>query len=300
LGAEEETGGRVFHSGMVAIAGEPNVGKSTLTNRLLGHRLSIVTAKPQTTRRKTLGILSGEGYQAILLDTPGLLEPRYELHQAMLREAQGALSDADVVLLLAEPRTEVAVPEMVRAAPGKKLLVLNKVDLVRQKQELIPLLSAWNDAGVFEELIPISALKGDGTDTIRDLIVARLPEGPPWYPVDELAAQPERFFVAEIIRERIFERFAQEVPYATEVTINEFNERPGAKDFIEAFIHVENPSQKAILIGTDGAAIRGLGEEARVMVEEFLGRPVFLSLRVRVTPKWRKRPDVLRRFGYRG
>ncbi len=295
-----EPGPRDFRCGFVAIVGEPNVGKSTLTNRLLRERLSIVTAKPQTTRRKTLGILNGERYQAVLLDTPGLMAPRYELHEAMLREAREALADADVVLYLAQPETAVDAPAEVREARGPRLLVLNKVDLVTRKDELLPILAAWNDLGVFEELVPVSALKGHGTETLLELMVARLPFGPPFYPVDELAAQPERFFVGEIIRERIFERFEKEIPYATEVTVEEFQERPGAKDFIEAWIHVEQESQKAILIGSEGAAIRGLGEEARGMIESFLGRPVYLSLRVRVAPKWRKRPDALRRFGYRG
>lgn len=289
-----------FRCGFVAIVGEPNVGKSTLTNRLLRERLSIVTDKPQTTRRKTLGILNAEGYQAVLLDTPGLMAPRYELHQAMLREAREALVDADVILFLVEPDTRVEVPAAVRESGGRRFLVLNKVDLVTRKDDLLPILTAWNDTGFFEELVPISALEGHGTTALLDLIVPLLPLGPPFYPVDELATQPERFFVGEIIRERIFERFEKEIPYATEVTVEEFHERPGAKDYIEAWIHVEQQSQKAILIGADGAAIRGLGEEARGMIEEFLGRPVYLSLRVRVTPKWRKRPDALRRFGYRG
>jgi GTP-binding protein Era len=289
-----------FRCGFVAIVGEPNVGKSTLTNRLLRERLSIVTDKPQTTRRKTLGILNAEGYQAVLLDTPGLMAPRYELHQAMLREAREALVDADVILFLVEPDSRVDVPAAVRESGGRRLLVLNKVDLVTRKDDLLPILTAWNDTGFFEELVPISALEGHGTGALLDLIVPRLPEGPPFYPPDELAVQPERFFVGEIIRERIFERFEMEIPYATEVTVEEFHERPGAKDYIEAWIHVEQESQKAILIGADGAAIRGLGEEARGMIEEFLGRPVYLSLRVRVTPKWRKRPDALRRFGYHG
>ena len=289
-----------FRCGFVAIVGEPNVGKSTLTNRLLRERLSIVTDKPQTTRRKTLGILNAEGYQAVLLDTPGLMAPRYELHQAMLREAREALVDADVVLFLVEPSARVDVPAVVRESGGRRFLVLNKVDLVTRKDDLLPILTAWNDTGVFEELVPISALEGHGTTALLDLIVPCLPLGPPFYPVDELATQPERFFVGEIIRERIFERFEKEIPYATEVTVEEFHERPGAKDYIEAWIHVEQESQKAILIGADGAAIRGLGEEARGMIEEFLGRPVYLSLRVRVTPKWRKRPDALRRFGYHG
>jgi GTP-binding protein Era len=289
-----------FRCGFVAIAGEPNVGKSTLTNRLLHERLSIVTAKPQTTRHKTLGLLQGDGFQAILLDTPGLMALRYKLHQAMMREAREALLDADLILFLVEPDSHVHVPAEVRECRGRRILVLNKVDLVKRRDDLLPLLTAWSEAGSFEELVPISALEGHGIEALLELIVPRLPEGPPFYPLDELATQPERFFVGEIIRERIFERFDKEIPYATEVVVQEFHERPGAKDYIEAWIHVEQDSQKAILIGAEGAAIRGLGEEARAMIEEFLGRPVYLSLRVRVTPKWRKNPEALRRFGYRG
>jgi GTPase len=300
---DQQEGGAVpagFRCGFVAIAGEPNVGKSTLTNRLLQERLSIVTAKPQTTRRKTIGILNGDGYQAVLVDTPGLMAPRYELHHAMFREASEALGDADLVLFLVEPDSRVEVPSAVRESRAPRFLVLNKVDLVTRKDDLLPILTAWNETGLFVELVPVSALAGHGTQALLELLVSRLPEGPPLYPLDEIATQPERFFVGEIIRERVFERFEDEIPYATEVTVEEFRERPGAKDYIEAWIHVEQESQKAILIGADGAAIRGLGEEAREMIEEFLGRPVYLSLRVRVAPKWRKRPEALRRFGYRG
>jgi len=286
-------------SGFVALLGPPNVGKSTLMNRLLSERLAIVTAKPQTTRRRTLGILNGDDHQVVLLDTPGLLEPKYDLHRAMLREARLALEDADLVLFLADARTPVEVPELVRARAVPRVLALNKVDLVRSKEELLPVLDAWHRTGLFAELIPISALAGDGIAPLLEAVVSRLPAGVPFYPVDQLADQPERFFVGEIIRERLFERYEQEVPYATEVIVEQFTERPGARDYIEAFLHVEQESQKGILIGKGGAAIKALGEEAREHVELFLGRPVYLSLRVRVTPKWRRRADALRKFGYR-
>jgi GTP-binding protein Era len=287
-----------FRCGYVALVGAPNVGKSTLMNRLLEERLAIVTAKPQTTRRRTLGILNLPQVQAVLLDTPGLLEPGYDLQQAMLREALSAVEDSDVLLFLVEPESPVRVPDPVRERSVPRILALNKVDRVAAKETLIPQLSAWSETGLFEALIPISALAGDGVAELLAEVTARLPLGPPLYPPDQLAAQPERFFVAEIVRERIFERFQKEVPYAAEVAIEEFRERPGARDYIEALIHVEHESQKAILIGRGGAAIKGLGEEAREHVERFLGRPVFLSLRVKVSPKWRRRADALRRFGY--
>jgi GTPase len=288
-----------FRTGYVALAGAPNVGKSTLMNRFLKEKLAIITPKPQTTRRKTLGILNGPGYQMVLLDTPGLMEPKYDLHHAMLREAQAALHDADVLLLLAEAQRRVHVPDMVSQATVPRILALNKVDLVKNKTEILPLLTEWNETGLFQELVPISALDGTGTDELLRVLVPLLPLGPPFYPPDQIADQPERFFVGEIVRERLFEQYEQEIPYATEVVVEEFTERPAAKDYIEAVIFVEQESQKGIIIGKDGAAIRLLGEKARGEIEEFLGRQVFLSLRVRVLPKWRRRSEALRRLGYR-
>lgn len=288
-----------FRSGFVAIAGPPNVGKSTLMNRLISERLAIVTAKPQTTRRRTLGILNGVGHQVVLLDTPGLMEPRYALQEAMLIEAMRALEDADVVLFMAEPRTPAELPPGVAQCRVPRLLALNKIDTARHRDELLPVLDQWGRLDAVEEIVPISALTGEGVDRLLDLVVDRLPHNPPFYPQDQIADQPERFFVAEIVRERLFELYQQEVPYSTEVVINEFVERPGAKDFIEAWIYVEHESQKAILIGRRGAAIRNLGEQARQAIETFLDRPVYLSLRVRVLPKWRKHKESLRRLGYR-
>lgn len=288
-----------FRCGYVALVGVPNVGKSTLMNQFLQQRLAIVTPKPQTTRRRTLGILNGPGFQAILLDTPGLMEPRYQLHHAMLEEARDALRDADVVVYLTDARTAISVPEMVAAARAPRIAVVNKVDLVRDKNQMLPSLSALGETGFFEEIIPISALNGVGVDTLLEGLIRRLPEGPPFYDTDQIAEQSERFFTAEIIREKIFELFQEEVPYSTEVEIAEFKEREDSKDFIEAWIYVEAESQKRILVGKGGQAIRQLGETARTAVEEFLGREVFLSLRVRVLPKWRKDPNALRRLGYR-
>lgn len=287
-----------WRSGYAALVGEPNVGKSTLVNRLVAERLAIISPKPQTTRRRTLAIVSGADYQIVLLDTPGLMEPKYDLHHAMLREAEQALRDADVVLWMVEPGPARPMHPLVEATRARRLLVLNKVDLVPRKEELLPQLASYHDSGQFEEMIPISALGGDGVDRILAAIVERLPEGAPFYPPDQIAAQPERFFVGELVREQIFSHFRDEIPYATEVEVTEFREHPGAKDFIEAVIYVEQESQKAILIGKGGRAIRSLGEEARRAVQEFLGREVFLSLRVKVMEKWRRKAGALRRLGY--
>ncbi len=296
-GTAGETG---FRTGYVALVGAPNVGKSTLMNRLLRERLAIVTSKPQTTRRRTLGILNGPEYQVVILDTPGLMEPRYDLHHAMLRDAHQALEDADLILFLTEPRAPVHVPDAVRAASRPRFLALNKIDLVTHPDEMLPVLTAWHETGLFDELFPVSALDGAGVETLVRELVPRLPVAPPFYPPDQLADQPERFFAAEIIRERIFERYEQEVPYATEVVIEEFVERSEARDFIRAVIFVEQESQKGILIGKSGRAIRALGEEARLHLETFLQRPVYLELRVKVMEKWRRRAEALRKLGYRG
>ena len=267
-------------------------------NRLLRERLAIVTAKPQTTRRNTLGILNGPGYQAVLLDTPGLMEPHYALHRVMLDGARAALLDADVVLFMAEPRTPVEILAQVRDRAEKMVLALNKADTCRHKEELLPALQGWFDTGCFREVIPISALVGTGVDKLLRVLIDLLPEGPAFYPPDQLTDQPERFFVGEIVRECLFELYQREVPYASEVSVQAFTEHPGGKDFIEIWIHVEQESQKAILIGKGGTAMRALGTEARERIEAFLGRPVYLELRVRVLPKWRRREAALRKLGY--
>lgn len=288
-----------FRSGYVALVGAPNVGKSTLMNQILAQKLAIVTPKPQTTRRRTLGILTSKDYQVVLLDTPGMMEPKYGLHEAMLREAIESLRDADVILYMVEGEANPHVIPEVASAQAKKVLVLNKVDRVSDKRKLLPLLAGYGEMSIFDAIVPLSALTGEGLPDLLEEMVRLLPEGPPFYPPDQIAEQSERFFVAEIVREKVFELYEQEVPYSTEVIVHEFHERAGAKDFIEAWIYVETQSQKKIVIGKGGSAVRTLGEAARQAVEEFLDREVFLSLRVRLLPKWRKREDALRKLGYK-
>lgn len=292
-----------FRAGYVAIVGKPNVGKSTLMNNLLHYKLSIVTDKPQTTRHRILGVLNGEGFQAIFLDTPGLIDPHYRLQEVMLETARHAIEDADVILFMVEAADRPADSDIVilqgLQKQGKPIvLAINKVDKVK-KTDLLPMIDALKDFEGVEAIVPISALKADGLERLTDEIVRLLPSSPPFYPQDQLTDLPERFLVSEIIREKIFMRYGEEIPYSTTVTIEEFREQPGGKDYIRARIWVEKESQKGIIIGKKGAALREVGKLARQEIEFLLGRPVFLELWVGVKEKWRRDEAALRRFGYR-
>lgn len=290
-------------SGYVALAGPPNVGKSTLMNQLVGKKLSIVTPKPSTTRHRVLGILSGDDFQVVFLDTPGIIKPMYRLHDTMIRAAEGAVADADVVLFIADasdPRLAEAELEKIAGRLNQNasiFLILNKIDLIAQ-EEALPLVERYSALQTFDAIIPLSALKGFNTDRLRDQILERLPKGPPYYPKDQISEHPERFFVAEIIREKIFEQFRAEIPYSTQVNIVVYEEREGRKDFIDAEIIVERDSQKGILIGKGGVGLKRLGKSAREGIEAFLGREVFLQLHVKTRADWRNRDGFLRSFGY--
>ena len=224
--------------GYVALIGRPNVGKSTLLNALMGMKLSIVTNKPQTTRRRVLGILSSDAYQMILLDTPGIIKPRYGLQEAMMKDVSTSTSDADILVFLADA-TRDSVDDMTLKYMGGKpaILVLNKIDKVRQ-EDVLPLVTRYMEAHPFDEVIPVSAIKGKNLDAVIETIQSRLPLSPPFYPKEMVSEQPERFFVAEIIREKIFKHFRQEVPYSTQVNIVDWEEREDEKDLINAEIVV--------------------------------------------------------------
>ncbi len=284
-------------SGYAALIGKPNVGKSTLINALLGQKISIVTRKPQTTRHRVLGILSDDAYQVILLDTPGVIEPRYELQRAMMRSVKAATHDADVLVFLADAtRDKLDHKTMDLVAGRSAILVVNKMDLVNP-QEMLPLVKSYSDEFDFEDVIPISALKGKNLDILLESILKRLPLGPPLYPKDVISEHPERFFVAEIIREKIFEKFREEIPYSCQVNIVEYEERAGQKDLIDAEIIVERDSQKGILIGKGGKALKKVGESARCDIETFLNRGVYLKLFVKVRSDWRNRNEFLKSYG---
>lgn len=286
-------------SGYVALIGKPNVGKSTLMNALVGRKLSIVTRKPQTTRHRVLGILSAEHYQIIFLDTPGIIKPRYGLHRSMMHSVTDAIADADLLVFMADAtqdRPDEFSLEFVRDRPA--LLAINKMDLVR-KEDVLPVVEAYVNIRSFDEVIPISAVSGFNLDLLLDQIVARMPPGPPFYPKEMISEHPERFFTAEIIREKIFEQYRDEIPYSVQVNVIQFEERDDEKDFIGAEIVVERNAQKGILIGKGGKALKRLGTTARQDIERFLDRPVYLDLHVKVREGWRDNSTFLRSYGYR-
>ena len=284
-----------MRAGYVAIIGKPNVGKSTLLNRILQIKLSIVTPKPQTTRQRVLGVLTENDHQCYFLDTPGLIDPTNQLQQIMADDIKRSLHDADVILWVIDPwfkKTEFVMEIRKAVARIPTICVINKVDLV-SKKTVLPIIAAIKTLGI-KEIIPISALSGDGIEEMKTAMFKHLPEGTFLYPSEELSDRPERFFAAEIVREKIFESFRKEIPYATCVMIDEFKEREAGKDYIRALIYVERPSQKAILIGKKGEALKTVGEKARKDIETLLGRPVFLELWVKVRPKWRKDKKFLK------
>ena len=286
-------------SGYVALIGKPNVGKSTLMNALLGRKLSIVTKKAQTTRHRVLGIHNDETSQIIFLDTPGVIEPRYRLQEVMMQFVRGAVADADLLVFLADAtqgRPDTLTLEKIGDRPA--ILAINKMDLIAQAQAL-PLVEAYIELRAFEEVIPISARTGFNLDVLMEEITKRLPLAPPFYPKDMISEHPERFFVAEIIREKIFEHYRQEIPYSTTVNITSYEEREGEKDLIDAEIVVERDSQKGILIGKGGQALKQVGTAARRDIEQFLERRIFLKLFVKVRGDWRNRDTLLRSYGYR-
>lgn len=287
-----------FRSGYVALIGKPNVGKSTLLNALLGQKLSIVTPKAQTTRHRILGILTEQDCQIIFLDTPGIMQPNTRLDQSMMQKVKESISDADLVVFMADARaTEPDLQGLESILHRPAILAINKIDLVKQ-ETLLPMVEAYMDLRSFEAVVPISALKGIKLTALMQEIRERLLPGPAFYPPGMLSEHPERFFVSEIVREKIFEKFRQEVPYSVAVTIVNFVERPARKDLIEADIIVEHPSQKGILIGSGGTALKSIGIAARQDIEVFLNRKVYLKLFVRVRKNWRNREAFLRSFGY--
>ncbi|MFA6110656.1 MAG: GTPase Era [Candidatus Latescibacterota bacterium] len=289
-----------FRSGYVALVGRPNAGKSTLFNACLGQRLSIVTPKPQTTRGRILGILTRPSSQVIILDTPGLLEPEYRLHETMEHQIEQAARQADLTLLLIDAGRPDDRADLVRRflqqAPGPVIAALNKIDLLPPERVAV-VLDSVRTAFDLQELVTLSALRGDGVVPLLDLLESRLPPGPRLYPEEMVAEQPERFFVAEFVRQAAFEQLEDEVPYAVTVMIEEFRERPG-RTYIGATLYVERDSQKGIVIGRGGSRLRAIGTRARQEIEQFLDVPVYLELWVKVRPDWRRKERDLKEFGY--
>jgi len=294
-----------YKAGYVTIFGEPNVGKSTLMNAVLNTKLSITTSKPQTTRRKILGIYSDDEAQIVFLDTPGLIEPKYLLQQKMVEAIHNALDECDLILAVVDVTEKVLknfedklIPVLLPFSGKKNIfLVINKIDLVT-KEEVLKIIDSKKDEFKFDEIIPLSALHQFNVQELTNTIKKYLPVHPPYFPTDILSQKPERFFIAEIIREKIFEAYRDEIPYSTEVVIAEYKERSKGKDYINAEIYVERESQKKIIIGKDGEALKKIGEKARKDIENFIGKGVYLELYVKVRENWRDNPRWIRTFGY--
>jgi GTP-binding protein Era len=286
-------------AGFVNLLGKPNVGKSTLLNALVGEKLSVITNKAQTTRHRIKGIVSTDDYQIVFSDTPGILQPHYKLHESMMDQVREALEDADIVVYIVEPGEKEPAEgiKTLDAEKGQQLIVvINKVDT--QKQELVQhAINHWIEVFPQATVIPVSALHNYNIATVLESIVARLPEHAAYYPKDELTDKSYRFFVAEIIREKALLLYRKEVPYAVEVVVDQFKETENLVH-IEAFVYVARETQKIIILGKGGKAIKQLGTLARKDIEEFLGKRVYLQLSVKVDKDWRDNDQALRRFGY--
>ena len=288
-------------AGFVNIVGNPNVGKSTLMNDLVGERVSIITSKAQTTRHRIMGIVNTPDYQIVFSDTPGVLAPKYKLQESMLGFSEGALTDADILLyvtdVVEDPTKNADFLAKVAKEKVPVLLVINKIDLLKDQTELETKVAKWKELLPNAEIFPTSAKEHFNVSNIMTRIVELLPENPPYFGKDALTDKPARFFVTEIIREKILLNYEKEVPYSTEVIVEKFDEKEGAIH-IMAVIYVERDSQKGILIGKGGAKLKKVGIEARKDIETFFGKRVYLEMFVKVEPNWRNRENKLRSFGY--
>ena len=290
-------------AGFVSIVGKPNVGKSTLMNVLVGEKLSIITSKAQTTRHRIMGILNGvhdgTDFQLVYSDTPGIIKPQYKLHESMMEFVRGSLEDADIVLFVTdifEKHDEEEVLEKLACTEGAVILIINKIDLATEEQ-LQEKIAYWKEKLYTAAIVTVSALKQEGIDKLFSAIMEYLPIHPPYFPKDELTDKPERFFAAEMIREKVFLNYKKEVPYSTEIIIEEFKEK---KDIIviRAVILVERQTQKGIIIGDKGVMLKKIGTAAREDMEQFFGKKVFLEQYVKVEPDWRNKIQRLKQFGY--
>ena len=285
-------------SGFVSIVGKPNVGKSSLMNKLVGENLSIITAKAQTTRHRIMGILNGDDFQIVHSDTAGILEPKYELHEAMMGYVRVSLEDADLILLIVElgEKYDEQLFAIFKSIQTPIILVINKIDLGKGSQ-VEDKVEYWKSMISAKEIIPVSAKEGTNLDKLFASIKSYLPEHPGYYPKEDFTDRSERFFASEIIREKIFLNYDQEIPYSSEVGIESFKEEETIIR-IRATIYVERDSQKGIIIGKGGSSLKKVGTEARVDLEKFFGKKVFLETHVKVADNWRKQKLKLKHFGY--
>lgn len=288
-------------AGFVNIVGNPNVGKSTLMNQLVGERISIITSKAQTTRHRILGIVNTNDYQIVFSDTPGVLKPKYKLQESMLNFSESALTDADVLLYVTDVVEDAQKNADFIAKVAKEkvpvLLVINKIDLLKGNSDLLAIIDRWKELLPNAEVFPMSAKENFNVSGLKARIVELLPDSPPYFGKDALTNKPARFFVTEIIREKILLAYDKEVPYATEVIVEKYDEKPDSIH-IMTVIYVERDSQKGIIIGRGGSKLKRVGMEARRDIETFFEKKVFLEIFVKVEPDWRNRENKLRSFGY--
>ncbi len=288
-------------SGFVNILGNPNVGKSTIMNALVGEKLSIISPKAQTTRHRIMGIVNGEDFQIVYSDTPGILQPRYKLQETMMNFVNSALTDADLILYITDISEHVVNEseylEKIRTSGIPVIVAVNKIDLSNQ-DDLEKIVESWHKPFPKSPVIPLSGLRNFNLGTLLNAILEKLPESPPYFPKDQLTDKYERFFASEIIREKILFHYKKEIPYSVEVEIESFSEEKNINK-IRALIHVARDSQKGIIIGRNGNMLKRVGTEARKEMEDFFGKKIFLELYVKVTKDWRDKPAALKKFGYR-
>lgn len=295
--------GQLFVSGFVALIGRPNVGKSTLLNRILGQKIAITSNKPQTTRNRILGIHNTDDGQILFLDTPGIHRPKGKLNRFMVDQAVGACSDVDLILLLVEAGKKPdaatdSIFSLLRPLNTPVFLVINKIDQIAPPL-LLEQIQSYSGAFNFAQIIPVSAVSGDGVPELLEAVMNMLPAGPPYYPQDQVTDLPERFIVAEMIREKVMRRTSDEIPYGVGVKVDRFEEKPDKNlVVIQATIHVERDSHKKIIVGKGGQMIKRLGQQAREDIEKMLGARVFLELFVRVDKDWSQNERMLRELGY--
>jgi len=291
----------VHRSGFINIIGNPNVGKSTLMNNLVGEKLSIITSKAQTTRHRILGIVNGDNFQLIFSDTPGIIKPSYELQDSMMDFVKSALEDADVLLYMVEigekSIKDSEVHDKIQSAKIPTIILLNKIDLSTQ-EDIKNQINIWSNQYPDTEIYPVSALNNFNTEKVINRIIELIPESPAYFPKDQLTDKPERFFVNEKLREKILLYYNKEIPYSVEVQTEEFKEEESIIR-IRSLILVERESQKGIIIGHNGVALKKIGSKARIDLEKFFGKKIFIELHVKVSKNWRSNSNQLRKFGYK-
>ncbi|MBF0557192.1 MAG: GTPase Era [Nitrospirae bacterium] len=291
-----------FRSGYVSLTGRPNVGKSTLLNTILGEKISIVTPKPQTTRNRLTGIKTLPEAQIVFVDTPGIHKPKHKLGEVIVREAREAAAQVDIILLVVEPEQpgpgDKFIIKMLQDLHKPAFLIVNKID-TKKKLQILPVIDTYSKLYPFKEIIPVSALKGEGMDLLVDSIVQYLPEGPKYYPDDLVTDQIERFMVAETVREKVMQQTEEEIPHAVATEVLQWTERKDGVVFITINIYVERKGQKGIIIGKDGARLKAIGTASRIEIEQLLGTKVFLELWVKVRKDWRSNNRILSELGFK-